>query len=436
MVEYQDMLKALTINYLNVYFIDVEINKGDVLKLEGYNFKDMSKDSRRFTYTDALHNYADVRVHPDDLEEFYANLMPQSLLAEFADGKSQYEHSYRVLENDKVHYYVAHYIRVSEIGKPLTVIAGFRNVDNVIVDEAKKLKEGLYKGYNALSSIYLYMDRVDIKNNTFYEIKSNESISEFVDHNSGNFDGQIQNAIIGLITESYHEDVLVFADIKTLEKRMRGHDSIVCEFLGKEHGWCRMRFIREDEDDNGNLWHVIFAIETIDEDRQRENKFKQLAELDHLTGILNRGTGERQIRALVNQEVDGLFCLIDCDKFKSINDNFGHTAGDKVIIAVARALENAIRKDDILLRLGGDEYAIYAPGIVTENDAMTFWHRIVSEIEQIHISEIKGQKICISLGGAFFKRESHVDFEELYRIADKAMYLSKQSQGHKATFTS
>ena len=434
MVEYQDMLKALTINYLNVYVVDVEINKGDVLKLDGYNFKDMNRDSRRFIYTDALHNYADGRVHPDDLAEFIDKLLPANLLVQFADGKSQYEHSYRILENDKVHYYVAHYIRVSDPGEPLTVIAGFRNVDSVIVDETKKLKEGLYKGYNALASIYLCMHRVNIKDNTFYEIKASNSIGGFVDYSIGIFDGQIQNAIVGLVTESYREDVLEFADIKTLETRMAGYDSIVCEFLGKEHGWCRMRFIREDEDDNGNLWHVIFAIETIDEDRQRENKFRRLAEKDHLTGILNRGTGERQIRELVNQGIDGLFCLIDCDKFKSINDNFGHPVGDKVIIAVAKALESAIRKNDILLRLGGDEYAIYAPGITVESDAQVLWHRIIEEVEHIHIPEIEDQEIHISLGGAFFKTDNDVDFEELYRMADTSVYSSKQYEGHRATF--
>ena len=60
----------------------------------------------------------------------------------------------------------------------------------------------------------------------------------------------------------------------------------------------------------------------------------------------------------------GLLCLIDCDKFKSINDTYGHAVGDKVLIAIAETLQKVCRDKDVIFRLGGDEFAIFMPGIV------------------------------------------------------------------------
>ena len=64
-----------------------------------------------------------------------------------------------------------------------------------------------------------------------------------------------------------------------------------------------------------------------------------------------------------------MFCLIDCDKFKSINDTYGHSVGDKVIIAVAEKLRKTCRDSDVVLRLGGDEFAIFMPKNVGANSS-------------------------------------------------------------------
>ena len=85
---------------------------------------------------------------------------------------------------------------------------------------------------------------------------------------------------------------------------------------------------------------MLFCIECIEEEKKRENRLIYLAQTDLMTGLYNRGSGERQISHLLQEKTGGLLCLIDCDKFKTINDTYGHSTGDKVIIAVAETMQN------------------------------------------------------------------------------------------------
>lgn len=133
-------------------------------------------------------------------------------------------------------------------------------------------------------------------------------------------------------------------DIDTIEQRLDGRASIVSEFYGTAFGWCRGRFIPVDYDNDGRLLHVIYCIESIDEQKERENSLLSMAHTDLMTGIYNHGHGESLIEQSLHNKVKGMMCIIDCDKFKSINDTYGHSVGDDVIIAIAHTLQNVCRK--------------------------------------------------------------------------------------------
>lgn len=145
------------------------------------------------------------------------------------------------------------------------------------------------------------------------------------------------------------------------------------EFIGKVSGWCRERFIPVDYDADGRLWHVLYCVENIDEEKRRENRLMYLAQTDLMTGIRNRGSGENKITEYLVRKQCGLLCLLDCDKFKSINDTYGHVVGDKVIIAIADTLRKSCRDDDVVLRLGGDEFAVFIPGMLDKERAEAFF---------------------------------------------------------------
>ena len=124
---------------------------------------------------------------------------------------------------------------------------------------------------------------------------------------------------------------------------------------------------------------------------------------------------------------------MDCDKFKSINDTYGHAVGDKVIIAIADTLRKSCRDDDVVLRLGGDEFAVFIPGMLDKERAEAFFDRLFSNIEHIDIAEMNGKHILLSLGACFYDGMDCITFDQLYRRADTAMYDSKKKQGYSAT---
>ena len=124
--------------------------------------------------------------------------------------------------------------------------------------------------------------------------------------------------------------------------------------------------------------------------------------------------------------------MIDCDKFKSINDTYGHSVGDKVIIAVAGKLQKTCRDSDVVLRLGGDEFAMFIPGMLEQRVAEKFFERFFENIRQIDIIEMQGKNIEISLGACFYDGYEEVSFDQLYRKADRAMYQSKKQKGCSA----
>ena len=231
-----------------------------------------------------------------------------------------------------------------------------------------------------------------------------------------------------LATEKYKRSVFEFTDIATLAERMKGKETIVHEFLGTVSGWCKERFIKVDAD------NVLYCVEVIDEEKKRENWLLYLSETDRMTGICNRGCGERKISEMLNKHIGGLLCLIDCDKFKAINDTYGHAVGDSVIIAVAETLQNSCRENDVVLRLGGDEFAMYIPGLLDRQAADLFTERVFAAISSIQIPEMGTKQIHVSMGASFCLEDEEISFDRLYKEADEAMYQSKKVEGCCVTF--
>ena len=170
-----------------------------------------------------------------------------------------------------------------------------------------------------------------------------------------------------------------------------------------------------------------------DEKRQQE-KLLYLSETDRMTGINNRGSGEKKIRELIAEGQGGMFVLMDVDKFKSINDNYGHNVGDKVLIEFAGCLKKAFRANDIIMRLGGDEFAVYVPDVHNEAAGERIINRLFNVLDNTDIPELNGNKFYISAGAAFYQTDDKYSFEELYKRADSCTYISKKHKGNYASY--
>lgn len=299
----------------------------------------------------------------------------------------------------------------------------------------KMKKETVIKSYQHIAQIYLSMHRVNIQDNTFEVIKTHDIIESNQPSTSNtDFQQQIWAIADVSVTEEHLENVKAFTNLSTLDKRMGDSIFIEHEFVSKTIGWCRQQFIVVDRDEHGHILHAIYTTEVINDAKKRENYLRYLAQTDMLTGLNNRGSGEQKVKELLNKGQQGLLALIDCDRFKSINDTYGHMAGDQVLIAVAEAISKGTRKGDIALRLGGDEFAIFMSNIEHKEKAKIRIQHVFDEVNKIHIPQIYDHPIHISIGVTFFHPETPMEFDLLYQQADKALYESKRTLGSIATF--
>ena len=142
---------------------------------------------------------------------------------------------------------------------------------------------------------------------------------------------------------------------------------------------------------------------------------------DVLTGAYNRRYFEEKVK---NMSLNAGVAVIDLDDFKLFNDTYGHDGGDLVLTTVVNVIRNYIRRTDILVRYGGDEFLLILPGIEKE----IFSQKLRMIQEKIHATHIPGfnrRKLSVSIGGAMF---THGRLEEAITKADRLMYMAK---GHK-----
>ncbi len=307
-------------------------------------------------------------------------------------------------------------------------------VVSVLINISKKTltAERLNTQLSSVSDIYLSMHDIDLVNNTFTCIKIKDpKVEKMIGNSSTNAQETLYTVMDALTAEMSRADVKQFLDLGTLDERLSETDSntLTVEYLKSNDIWCRARFIVSERSPAGKTTRVLFMVEQIDEEKRRRDKLQYLSETDRMTGVNNRGSGEHKIRELMDKDVGGMFLLLDADKFKHINDTYGHATGDKVLIALAYCLRRAFRSSDIVMRLGGDEFAAFAEGIGDRKLASEKLDRLFSNLRSVRITELEGSPINVSIGVAFYSPNDKCTFDELYKRADTAAYESKKHEG-------
>lgn len=178
----------------------------------------------------------------------------------------------------------------------------------------------------------------------------------------------------------------------------------------------------------------IFTLADITNNKLLEKELLHLSETDPLTGLSNRRSGEQRTELLLLSKKAGMFCILDADHFKTINDTYGHSVGDKVLVGISQCLKKAFRELDIIMRMGGDEFSVFAVNIDTEEKARICLDRLVDEIKKCEIPELNGNHFSISIGAVLCLPETRKPIDEYFKMADAALYKSKETRGNHYEF--
>jgi diguanylate cyclase (GGDEF)-like protein/PAS domain S-box-containing protein len=180
---------------------------------------------------------------------------------------------------------------------------------------------------------------------------------------------------------------------------------------------------------DGKTTHFIGILHDITLRRGMEEQLIQQATHDALTKLPNRSLlidrfRQALIRARKRKELMGLL-FVDLDRFKFINDTYGHNVGDHVLYLVAQRLVNHTRDNDTVARIGGDEFIILLPTLRSIRDGELIAESILHSISQPYAFDHKQLILTASVGISFFPRDGD-DFDLLLKQADAAMYRAKE----------
>lgn len=203
--------------------------------------------------------------------------------------------------------------------------------------------------------------------------------------------------------------------------------------------WISSRAVAE-VDENGRLLKLIGTHLDITDRKREEQRIREESLHDPLTGLPNRGLileyGKRLLSTVERSHNRCAVLFIDLDRFKPINDTYGHEAGDAVLKEVARRLRSSTRQEDLVGRLGGDEFAILLPHIDAEHRRVetVAQHVLNVVVRPIPVGELR-LSVSPSIGISYFPDQGE-DLETLLQKADVAMYRAKQDgRGTFHTYT-
>ena len=168
--------------------------------------------------------------------------------------------------------------------------------------------------------------------------------------------------------------------------------------------------------------------------KQIELLLEQQARTDALTGLVNRREFDRRFAGIVAGAQESgkplVSCICDLDRFKEVNDSFGHSAGDHVLAQFGEILRTNLRRTDLVARIGGDEFLMALPN-TTGEDARAIVERIREQLHAVNFrSNGKVFRVSSSFGIAEL-REKHVEGADLLAEADRMLYSAKNSGRNK-----
>lgn len=361
-------------------------------------------------------------IHPDDLKGF------NKLFEEFKNTNSKFEYECRfICKNGKPRWMNCYARFVHNIN-------GIKNLYLVAIDISDQketehrlqISEERYKVVikqsNSIVFEYNIKTHEYFVTNNFYEIFN-------VSANSGDI-----FAVFMKQRRLHSDDKLKFEQMLSdvysrcgfREEELRIMDS------SKKYSWYSLK-ITSISDTGSAPARIIGNLSNIDSVKKSTLELENQAQSDALTGCYNRETSLAVIRKLVENETEdalSALIIIDIDHFRKINDKFGHDVGDDLLRKVGRMLKNQVRSSDIVGRIGDDEFIVFLRGCTVMSQITTKIESFIREAHKITSGGFTDN--TLSIGAAIYPTNSK-DYDDLYDMADKAVYISKTTGYDKYT---
>lgn len=152
---------------------------------------------------------------------------------------------------------------------------------------------------------------------------------------------------------------------------------------------------------------------------------------DDLTGLLNRKGYYEKAETVLKEarESRRSFAIIygDLNRFKQVNDNYGHKEGDKALIMTANLLVEGSHKSDVVARLSGDEFIILSTELKTDAAVLDRINQVSTLFENYNKKSVKPYQLSISMGYALYDADANQSLDMLMLVADKGLYVQKES---------
>lgn len=360
-------------------------------------------------------------VDPSDREE-----VQRSLGEQLGEGKTA-ELEYRVLQRDGRRVWLLDKIRL-DTGGPCPVLV------HALTDITRS-REAREKLEQALEQYRLILEQTDDMALEWDIAKDILTVSDDWERWFGYM--PVREEISKRLTRaSYIHPDDITECVQLMEEmaggKMQGTQELrVAEASGR-YRWVRARTALQT-DENGKPIRVVGMLSDIGEEKSRAELLRNRTDRDGLTGFYNRAAGRmRAARWLENrkQGEPAAVYLIDMDNFKEINDRYGHSFGDVVLQEISNRLRRQFSSEDILIRVGGDEFLIVSPGVRGAERAEEQGRRIMESMQKICRENIIRFRFSCSIGISLCPRDG-TDFASLYGRGSRALRAAKRRGKNK-----
>lgn len=298
-----------------------------------------------------------------------------------------------------------------------------------LIDEKQRLERELqYR--NVMENMCDLLMELDVDQNTYYcnVNKYEELFKKKPDYS--NVDEWFWDLCDNFVWPQDHEKLDIFRTndiVKRLRDKVFMHDTTFrIKRVDSECVWIRLKVVFIPAINDASISKIYLLFEDITLEMNEKMRDEEFARKDYLTQLWNRRYTEELVEEAIKRDGKGVFVLVDVDRFKTINDTYGHMTGDSILIRVAANMKELINDGDIIGRLGGDEFVIFMPCISDEEASRAHIMDVMNATRFHYLEEDVDMHIHCSAGAVFFD-SSELTFNDLYEAADKIMYEAKEA---------